>query len=85
MQIEDLVRSHFPSTQFSFSEEDLSRLGYSLSGSYVKPAGIFYPQSKGDVVKIVKLLAKRPEDRFQTATEYLKELERIGKFSGASA
>jgi serine/threonine protein kinase len=31
---------------------------------------------------ILKLLAKRPEERFQTATELLAELERVGKFSG---
>jgi serine/threonine protein kinase len=33
---------------------------------------------------VMKLLAKRPEDRFQTATELLKELERVGKFNGVS-
>jgi hypothetical protein len=27
------------------------------------------------------LLAKRPEDRFQSASDLLKELERIGKFN----
>ena len=32
---------------------------------------------------VLKLLAKKPEDRYQTATEVLKELERIGKFNGA--
>jgi eukaryotic-like serine/threonine-protein kinase len=31
---------------------------------------------------VLKLLAKRPDERFQTAGELLKELERIGKFSG---
>jgi Protein kinase domain/FHA domain len=31
---------------------------------------------------ILKLLAKRPEDRYQTAAEMLKELERVGKFNG---
>jgi len=31
---------------------------------------------------VLKLLAKKPEDRYQTATEMLKELERIGKFNG---
>jgi serine/threonine protein kinase len=31
---------------------------------------------------VMKLLAKRPEDRYQSATEMLKELKRIGKFSG---
>ena len=30
---------------------------------------------------VLKMLAKRPQDRFQTATELLKELDRIGKFS----
>jgi serine/threonine protein kinase len=33
---------------------------------------------------ILKLLAKRPEDRFQTAKELLVELERAGKFAGVS-
>jgi serine/threonine protein kinase len=33
---------------------------------------------------VMKLLSKRPEDRFQTATELITELERVGKFSGAS-
>jgi serine/threonine-protein kinase len=31
---------------------------------------------------VLKLLAKKPEERYQTATEMLKELERIGKFNG---
>jgi serine/threonine protein kinase len=34
---------------------------------------------------VLKLLAKRPEDRYQTADEMLKELERLGKSHGASA
>jgi serine/threonine protein kinase len=34
---------------------------------------------------ILKLLAKAPDERYQTATELLQELERIGKFTGASA
>lgn len=34
---------------------------------------------------VVKLLAKEPKDRYQTATELLKELERVGKFSGVTA
>ena len=33
---------------------------------------------------ILKLLAKRPEERFQTATELLTDLERVGKFAGVS-
>jgi hypothetical protein len=31
---------------------------------------------------ILKLLSKRPDDRFQTAGDAVRELERIGKFSG---
>ncbi len=31
---------------------------------------------------ILKLLAKRPEERFQTATDLLADLDRVGKFSG---
>jgi serine/threonine protein kinase len=31
---------------------------------------------------VLKLLAKRPEDRFQTATELLADLDRVGKFAG---
>jgi serine/threonine protein kinase len=34
---------------------------------------------------VLKLLAKRPEDRFQTATELLADLDRVGKFAGVSA
>lgn len=34
---------------------------------------------------VLKLLAKRPEERCQTAAELLKDLERIGKFSGVTA
>jgi serine/threonine protein kinase len=33
---------------------------------------------------ILKLLAKRPEERFQTATELLAELDRVGKFAGVT-
>ena len=33
---------------------------------------------------VMKLLAKRPEDRFPTAGELVHELERIGRFSGVS-
>jgi serine/threonine-protein kinase len=31
---------------------------------------------------IMKMLAKRPEDRFQTAEDLLADLERVGKFAG---
>ena len=34
---------------------------------------------------VLKLLAKRPEDRSQSAAEFVKELERIGKFNGVTA
>ena len=34
---------------------------------------------------VLKLLAKNPEDRCQTAEELVKELERIGRFNGATA
>jgi serine/threonine protein kinase len=34
---------------------------------------------------VLKLLAKRPEDRFQNASEMLKELTRIGRITGAQA
>ena len=34
---------------------------------------------------VLKLLAKRPEERFQTAKELLADLDRVGKFSGVSA
>jgi len=34
---------------------------------------------------VLKMLAKRPEDRFQTAEELVAELERIGKFHGMKA
>jgi serine/threonine protein kinase len=34
---------------------------------------------------VMKLLAKQPEDRFQTARELLAELERVGRFSGVTA
>ena len=33
---------------------------------------------------ILKLLAKRPEDRYSSASELLKELERVGKFNGVT-
>jgi hypothetical protein len=33
---------------------------------------------------VLKLLAKRPEERFQTAGELVKELERIGKYNGVT-
>jgi serine/threonine protein kinase len=31
---------------------------------------------------ILKLLAKRPEERYQSATEMLAELDRVGKMNG---
>jgi serine/threonine protein kinase len=34
---------------------------------------------------VMRLLAKRPEERFQTAGELLTDLERVGKFAGVSA
>ena len=34
---------------------------------------------------VLKLLAKRPEERYQTADELVKDLERIGKFNGVTA
>jgi serine/threonine protein kinase len=33
---------------------------------------------------VMKLLAKRPEERFQTAKDLLTELERVGRFTGAT-
>ena len=33
---------------------------------------------------VLKLLAKRPEERFQTAGELVRELERIGKYNGVT-
>lgn len=34
---------------------------------------------------VLKTLAKAPEDRFQTPAEFLRELERIGRFGGLEA
>jgi len=33
---------------------------------------------------VLKLLAKRPQDRYQTAADLLKDLERVGKFAGVA-
>ncbi len=32
---------------------------------------------------VMKLLQKRPEDRYQTASELIKELTKVGRFTGA--
>lgn len=34
---------------------------------------------------VLKLLSKRPEDRFQTAADLLEDLKRVGRFAGVSA
>ena len=34
---------------------------------------------------VLKLLQKRPEDRYQSAADLLAELTRVGKFNGVSA
>jgi serine/threonine protein kinase len=34
---------------------------------------------------VMKLLAKEPKDRYQTAADLVRELERVGKFSGVTA
>ena len=34
---------------------------------------------------VLKLLAKRPDERFQTARELLADLDRVGKFAGVTA
>ena len=31
---------------------------------------------------VMKMLAKRPDDRYQTAGELLKDLERVAKYQG---
>jgi serine/threonine protein kinase len=33
---------------------------------------------------VMKMLKKRPEDRYQTATDLLKDLERVGKYQGVN-
>jgi serine/threonine-protein kinase len=33
---------------------------------------------------VLRLLAKRPEERYQSATDLLKELTRVGKFNGVT-
>ena len=33
---------------------------------------------------VLKMLAKRPEDRFQTAQELLSDLDRVGKYAGVT-
>jgi len=33
---------------------------------------------------VMKMLEKRPDDRFQTATELLRELERVGRYQGVT-
>jgi serine/threonine-protein kinase len=33
---------------------------------------------------VLRMLAKRPEDRFQTPTDLLKDLERVGRYQGMS-
>jgi serine/threonine-protein kinase len=45
-----------------------------------------YQLSIGDLFEgsVLKILAKRPEERFQTPTELLKDLERVAKYNGVA-
>jgi pSer/pThr/pTyr-binding forkhead associated (FHA) protein len=51
----------------------------------VKPTKFQMSIPSGFEGVVLKLLAKRPEDRYQTATDMLRELERVGRYNGATA
>jgi serine/threonine protein kinase len=53
-------------------------------GEPVKPTKFQMSIPSGFEGVVLKLLAKKPDDRYQTAQEMLKELERVGKFNGVT-